>query len=114
MNYMFSGAGSNATNWSSIGTLSINKAAMNGMFENSKYGNYATISIYNDMDKYGIKSFALGSQFVLIESTNSAPCDTIIRIEEMESRVLKFMAFLNSSRFPDIYQNSECCLMSRY
>lgn len=84
------------------------------LFEKSKYGNYATISIHNDMDKYGIKSFALGAQFVLIESTTFSPCDTVIHIEEMESRVLKFMAFLNSSRFPDIYQNSECCLMSRY
>lgn len=84
------------------------------LFEKSKYGNYATIAVHNDLDKYGIKSFALGAQFVLIESTVFSPCDTVLHIEEMESRMLKFMAFLNSSRFSDIYQNGECCLMSRY
>ena len=84
------------------------------LFEKSKYGNYATISIYNEMDKYGIKSFALGSQFILIESASRALGDIIAQVEDFELHVMKFMSFLNSSRFSDIYQNSECCLMSRY
>lgn len=82
------------------------------LFEKSKYGNYSVTSIYNDLDSNGIKSFALGAQFILIDDCTLYTA--IQKIEAFEKSCISFLAFVNSSKFQDIYRNTECCLISRY
>ena len=84
------------------------------MFEISKYGSFSVSSMYNEKDEFGIKSFALGSQFVIIDKPEMGISDTINMINTMEKKCLAFMTFLNSSKFSDIYNGAECCLISRY
>ena len=84
------------------------------LFEQYKFGNYATLSTYNDLDPAGTKSFSLGSQFIVVEKPDVRLQDILAAIGEFEKKNLTFLSFINATKFSSIQECSECCLISRY
>lgn len=84
------------------------------LFEKYKFGNYATLSIYNDLDPAGTKSFSLGSQFIIVEKPDVRLQDILAATREFEKKNMAFLSFINATKFSSIQECSECCLISRY
>lgn len=80
------------------------------LLEGTKNNYMRVISDYDDADPFLIKSIALGSQFFILDMPiNIAKA----KIKEAEEMWMRYLVFINSSDFNDIFRYVDCGLTSK-